>query len=55
MKTVKLKDFKGDWFDVIENDDDKDYGYSEIYIVQRIQRNWTSRLRVRFISIGLIF
>lgn len=31
MQTVKLKDFKSMCLDIIENDDDKDYGYSEIY------------------------
>lgn len=31
MHKVKLKDYKSMCLDIIENDDEKDYGYSEIY------------------------
>ena len=31
MRIVKLKNYKSMCLDIIENDDEKDYGYSEVY------------------------
>ena len=39
MRIVKLKDYKSVCFDIIENDDEKDYGYSEVYDTEDDSRN----------------